>query len=542
MLRERSHSLLKDQRGATAATFGLALFALVAVGGMGFDYARLAGMDSELQNAADQAALAGASQLDGKNGACLRASAAASTLVTNLSLLANDGGGTAVTITAEPDCDAVGNIRFWRNAEKTQAATDDSNANFIEVFIGFRTANYAFTPLVAALSGTTTAAAVAGVGSAICRVPPVMMCNPDEPVGNTNANYDFDANSRVGVGIRLVGDGSYAPGNFGYLNTDFGNGANALLAALGWDIPPGDCARITGVDTKTGLNASVIDGLNTRFDIDANGNTCTTVDGVTGTCSPSVNVRKDLVRGNSCGITGNGWEENDANSANYATRRYRPVSAAPISQTPEIMGLPRDMCHAWSATGNCTGGANGRIGDGQWDINAYWRSHYGANYAGEINAATYGAQPQGYPTRYQVYRWEIDDLTRIGTPKAGQGGKFAYSKPVAGKCLATPTDPYGVVPGGNNVDRRRISAAVLNCQALSINGHETNLPVVKWVDLFLVEPSIDRTRCKGGSGGCNTKYTDKTDVYVELIGETGSGTAGQTAGQVVQRNVPYLLE
>jgi hypothetical protein len=52
MLRERSHSLLKDQRGATAATFGLALFALVAVGGMGFDYARLAGMDSELQNAA----------------------------------------------------------------------------------------------------------------------------------------------------------------------------------------------------------------------------------------------------------------------------------------------------------------------------------------------------------------------------------------------------------------------------------------------------------------------------------------------------------
>ena len=104
MAQEHDHSFLNDQRGATAATFGLALFALVAIGGTGFDYARLAGMDSELQNAADQAALAGASQLDGKNGACLRASAAATTLVSNLTLLANDGDGTAVTITPAADC------------------------------------------------------------------------------------------------------------------------------------------------------------------------------------------------------------------------------------------------------------------------------------------------------------------------------------------------------------------------------------------------------------------------------------------------------
>jgi hypothetical protein len=191
--------------------------------------------------------------------------------------------------------------------------------------------------------------------------------------------------------------------------------------------------------------------------------------------------------------------------------------------------------------GNCTGGADGRIGDGQWDINAYWRSHYGANYAGQVSATTYGAQPQGYPSRYQVYRWEMDDLSRISTPKAGQGGKSAYSKPVAGMCLATSTSPYGIVPGGTNVDRRRISAAVLNCHALGIAGHEEDQPVVKWVDLFLVEPSISRTKCKSGAG-CNTKYTEKTDIYVEVIGETSTGTAGNTAGQVVRRDVPYLIE
>src|SRR3546814_1467275 len=98
-------------------------------------------MDSELQNAADQAALAGASQLDGQNGACLRASAAATTLVANLTLLANDGDGTAVTLPPEPDCDAAGQIRFWQDREKTTAATDDGNAHFIEVEIAARTAD-----------------------------------------------------------------------------------------------------------------------------------------------------------------------------------------------------------------------------------------------------------------------------------------------------------------------------------------------------------------------------------------------------------------
>ncbi len=70
-------AILRNESGAIAPTFALSLFALVAVGGIGFDYARLAAMDSELQNAADQAALAAVGQLDGQPGACLRASGAA---------------------------------------------------------------------------------------------------------------------------------------------------------------------------------------------------------------------------------------------------------------------------------------------------------------------------------------------------------------------------------------------------------------------------------------------------------------------------------
>ena len=69
--------LIRNDDGAVAATYALALTALIMIAGVGFDYGRLAAMDSELQNGADQAALAGATQLNGASGACSRASAAA---------------------------------------------------------------------------------------------------------------------------------------------------------------------------------------------------------------------------------------------------------------------------------------------------------------------------------------------------------------------------------------------------------------------------------------------------------------------------------
>src|SRR5512139_623779 len=97
MSRRGVKAFWRNDSGATAALYALALPALVAIGGVGFDYARLAGMDSELQNAADQAALAGATQLDGQSGSRTRATGAACTLVINQTLLANDGDGIGVT-------------------------------------------------------------------------------------------------------------------------------------------------------------------------------------------------------------------------------------------------------------------------------------------------------------------------------------------------------------------------------------------------------------------------------------------------------------
>ncbi|MEY4269377.1 MAG: hypothetical protein RLZZ58_593, partial [Pseudomonadota bacterium] len=298
---------LNDESGATAAMFALSLSALVMVAGVGFDYARLAGMDSELQNAADQAALAAASQLDGRTGACSRASAAASGLVRNKSLLANDGVGPAVTILSEASCDATGSIRFYRDVAKTQPAATDAQANFVEIRVGARVANYTFTPIVAG-SGNINAAAFAGVGSSVCKVPPVMLCNPNE-----TADPSFTVANYVGDGVRLVGKGSgnnadpddpnsngggiYGPGLFGFLETANGNGASSLGQALGQLAPPGDCVPETGVQPSTGNMQSVRGEFNTRFDIYEGVNNACNQNG--SLCPPAANTRKDvLISGN----------------------------------------------------------------------------------------------------------------------------------------------------------------------------------------------------------------------------------------------------
>jgi Flp pilus assembly protein TadG len=522
MVKSAQASLATDESGAVAPIIALGLFALVGTAGIAFDYARLAAMDTELQSAADQAALAAVTQLDNQSGAINRATAAARSLVVNNTSFANDGvasrGITVPTLTfyatkvdAEMD---------------TNAVTTDAAAEFVRVTVGARRAFYALTPVVGAInSGDIAGTAIAGLASAICKVPPVMMCNPIEPDGNTNAMLDFDANSLRGAGVLLLAGNADAPGNFGFLDTGAGTGNSTpeLAADLGYNSPPGDCQPIEGVDLKTGARDVVLNALNTRFDMDINGaNTCP--DG--GTCSPSINVRKDLVRRNQCGINNQGWQESD--------RPYRPTSVAALppgaATTPDVMGHPRDICHSVSESGQCqltNGGYNQRIGDKSWDRDAYFRANYNVNYTTADWTALTGLSP--YATRYEVYQWEIDQLQLGNNYLAVRNlgaGKTAHGTPV---CRGS-----GITPGGTNVDRRRISMAVINCEALGLNGAESNVDVQKWVDVFLVEPAYVRKRG-------TTAITGGRDVYVEIIGETTPGRTGETAGQVIKRDVPYLV-
>ena len=504
-------ALIRNDDGAVAATYALALTGLILMAGVGFDYGRLAAMDSELQNGADQAALAGATQLNGAQFACQRASAAALGLVTNTTVVANDSS--TVSITSEPACDATGNIRFWQDKNRATAATSDANAHFIEVTVATRSVDYAFTPITGLIHGSSFAAAMAGLGSSICKVPPVFLCNPAEstdPLFNV-ANY-------IGKGIRLIantGGSNYTPGNFGYLESNAGNGAQAISETLGRSTIPGDCVSVDTVSTKPGQQVSVLDALNTRFDVYANGltQTCSANNGL---CPPSANSKKDLThKGNngSCAFTngnGAGWQ--------VATKPYLPTSATvPLTMTQigqtSPMGYPRDMCHAISLSGSCTGG---QIGTGTWDTNAYFKTN-NTNYASNFDVA--GAFGTATPTRYQVYRYEAANAaTRL------QNQPDVSNTAIPQPYCVTP----GVAVGGTVVDRRVLSVAIVNCQAQNVQGATSGVTPVKWIDIFLAEPSVNRAR------------TAQSDVYVEVIGPTTLG-GGSTAAQLIRRDVPYLV-
>ncbi|MBB3764692.1 pilus assembly protein TadG-related protein [Sphingomicrobium lutaoense] len=554
--------LFRNDDGAVAPTVAITLFALVAVGGVAFDYARIAGLDTELQNAADQAALAAATQLDQEAGTIARGTAAANALIDNLTFFGNDGAaaGTGVELSE---------VRFYASEADATAdhptdstlcptvgeVTDDASARFVCARTVARTANFALTPVVGASSGTASAKAVAGLGSSVCKVPPLMFCNPTE----TASDKTFDAGAFRGVGLRAVTQGSpggWAPGNYGYLNTDIPNGAPGLRQALGWENPPGRCSPQTGVDTKPGVTTTVTGALNTRFDIYDSSTDCP----AGGSCGASINSVKDVRRaanatgGNACRLHNNGWK------LPTAANIYRPLTTAPMTGNYQ-MGHPRDICHyiPSGTAGSCWADP---FGKGKWDRDAYFRSNYVRTVAtanGGVGTRWTSGTGDGSwqkntglaenATRYEVYDWEInkrdtmvDGVMVMASSPAGASGATLvdHDKPV---CSAAQGYSPGIIPAGSVGappdstvrDRRLLSVAVINCLEHNVSGAEVDLPVIEWVDVFLVEPSLNRFDAS------NNKYTDQGDLYVEIIGATELAGGG-TVGQVVRRDVPYLIE
>jgi len=505
--------LWRGKSGAVAPTVALSLFGLIAAGGLAFDYARMATMDTELQNAADQAALAAASQLTGEAGACARASGAAVNFLTNQTLFATKVNGSVnVSVTAETTCDAVGNIKFWQDKNKANAATTDANARFVELTVNGRQANFALTPIVAAMnSGTITATAMAGLGSAVCKVPPVMICNP-------NPGTAFNANGRVGQGVQVVAhqNGSnWSPGNFGYLNVgQTNNGAPDLQAAVAYQNPALTCATTSTADVDPGNLAQ--DAANTRFDIYnfSSGNGTTLGACYNGACPAAQNVTKDLVRpngatgNNACKIHNSGWQ--------LPTNQFSPRAKLSGDTTSTLidadglidaMGLPRDSCHYTSYNSACTGG---RIGDGNWARGQYFAKYHSTG--GPSNPTTI--------TRYQTYLWEIANNNMPQGVQAGSGNLRQQGAPV---CSTGTLDPTR--------DRRILTVAIVdNCASLSGGSNTTPAQISEWVDMFLVEPSVNR-----GNGA------SQDDLYLEIVREATAAGNG-TNGQIIRRDVPYLVE
>jgi len=502
---------LADSTAAVAALYALALFVLVGMAGVAWDWTRMTAMDSELQNAADQAALAAATQLDGQPDAIERATNAANALVNNITRMSDDGSGAALTVET---------ITFYDGYDRANdtfgSETDvDTEAGAVRVRIAPREAMYTLTPVVGIFSsGDISAEAAAALGSAICNTPPVMICNPFEGTAEENWNGD----DYEGRGLKLITGSPGAPGNFGFLRAGFGNGAQDLARSLGYDTPPGECVPGQGVETEPGLNQSVFAAFQTRFDISENGaSTCPSG----GECSAAPIVRKDLMKGNgngNCGTNGNNaWQQPPEGE------RYAPQNPTTLLNDTEIgeiaaMGLPRDVMHICT---NCSG--SGIVGDGVWDYKAYFGVNYGlfgSALDNFLNANSLVRPGKSRPVRYDIYKWEVAN-PNAGAQTLQSGNKTAYAK--GGQCR-----PVG------NAQRRLITAAVINCQAEGITGHEIGVPVQQWLELFLVEPPFNRKDNKGNS------ITSNSEIYVEVVRAVDLGDDGDSA-TVVRRDIPYLI-
>lgn len=530
-------ALIRNETGAVAVSYALALTGLVAAAGVSFDFARMATMSSELHNAADQAALAAATQLDGSANAITNATTAASGLVSNKTVMANDGLGTGVGISNLTFYATYADAEAWTNP-----TTDPTQARFVRVNVTSRKAFYAYTPVVSLFSSDNIgAAATAGLSSSICRVPPVFMCNPSE-----TSDPGFTVSNYIGKGLALIGNtgSTYGAGNFGWLQSTAGPGASQLRQEIGQLIPAIDCQPANAVTTEPGQDTSVLDAVNTHLDIYASDMNSACGSG-TASCPSSANSRKDLIKnGNKCDIQNKGWAQS---SHPYPASGLPSGSSTALTNaqaaTMSPMGYPPDICHARNDGSGCTSISGvGFIGDGNWDRNAYFTSN-STNYPTYPASGTAAAQSTwinstygtSTPSRYQVYQNDAANAaSRLQTQQDGTTGNYADSGPVCDGSGGIPVGG-GTVGGEAVADRRVLTVAVIDCSAQGVTGKTPNVAVTKWVDVFLVQPTgISRTNGDGTSSNSKT-------VYVEVIRETPNAGGPAVSSQVVRISKPFLV-
>lgn len=243
----------KRERGSILATSAIGMLSILLAVGLGVDISRFYLAKTELQNAADAAALAAVSSLNGSalgiTNAVARATATMNYYDFNKTGVSVDSTKVLFAVNLEgPYMQAgavggqVGNIRF------VQVTTPDSpiGISFAASVLG-STKN---------LSATATAGMSVPLND-ICNFLPVSVIDYGTPISAGNT-YTFRADP---------GSGSVSPGNYQILAVA-GQGGKDVRIGLGAGVDkcakPGDVYQ---VDTKPGVTAGAVrQGINTRFD------------------------------------------------------------------------------------------------------------------------------------------------------------------------------------------------------------------------------------------------------------------------------------
>jgi Flp pilus assembly protein TadG len=337
-----------DQNGGVLLYFTIMIPVIIGMIGLALEGGQYFHLNSELQQLADAAALAGAAELDGTSDAITRATSKAETL------LSNDPHWSNV---AQAGLQIVDPPVFYSSLDPDVTTTDGTQAVYIQVTTIVRQVAPAFLSVIGfGSTAGTHARAVAGTNYVACNVQPLMLCNPKEPSAFTATAGDL-------FGFTATGStGGFSPGDFGLLDpggqTHSGAGQiENLLAAKS----PNFC-YVDRVSPAQGQKTiDVASGINVRFDIPPQGNP----KGMDLTPAPNV------IKGQSATVS--------KNSCTFAdTSPY-----APMPGNTGMTQVGSTYVGGSMDTSNNPGGAG-----------TYWTNHHGA-----------GSWPTGM-TRYGMYQAE----------------------------------------------------------------------------------------------------------------------------------------
>jgi hypothetical protein len=507
----------RDEEGAVLIYVSIALTVFMGFAALVIDGGRLFTLDTEMQSASDALALAGAAELDGSGDAITRATTAMDNLVQNYETFGDSDtaitGYTARFLTALPADDSE-DINY-----EDLETTDGIEARFVEVRLlheegdeeeegedNTRSISVMFATAIG--SGNTAragATSVAGFTSAVCKFTPLFMCNPypdKETLLNNLDNWNDPDNADRRRLINLKkwsGNGQLSPGNFGFLDTPGSNGAAALKDALAVDEPLA-CFSQNGVDLHQGNVASVRQAVNARFDL-YEGSFSGRKNDVA--YRPAVDVVKGYVQSaNACG----------KNNNHLDTTNAQPL---PLDET-------------WTQLSTTSGA---RWGGGDWDCAGYWAWNHGPDHTTSGDpAAPSGCSTAANTTmsRYDMYRYEVENsaipnLSSL-SPK-GENGNPQCNK----STLSDPSfDP-------DDIDRRIMYAAVLDCSALPNGNSQTEMPALAFIRMFITRPmSSNSQSCNGNGNDDPTCEEDAGDLFIEVVDKVEPGTADAVIHDIVQ--------
>lgn len=488
---------MKKDKGNFLIFTALMATALAGVGALSLDLGRLFVLRSEMQNAADAAALAAAAELTGKPGSRANAEAAARNLLQHDSRFADIRPLLGSTLQIDFYC-AIGSradpadIQVFCSEDDVdgrRAAADDIQASYTRVRLepaansDAYSMSLLFLPVLSGFMDNvqsrafSSARATAGQHFFACNYPPIVMCNPYDPL--PFADHMVEGRQVVYMNAG-GGSDAWAPGNFGWLQPPgAGNGTPDVTAHMA-DPGATGCTRPM-LDTRTGnFGNAVGNAINTRFGLYSN-----------------------------------------PHFGNQAARNAYKAA-------PNVISYPRDSAF------NSVPGRN-NFGNGNWDREGYFSAYHDHQPAG---------RPVGWETmtRWDTYLWELwgnnyttaDKDAYPSSPHqlpsqlpqfnpnapAGQqpdnSTRLYHGYPPADTLNTAHTSP----PTLSNANRRSMLVAVVNCSTRAINGNSvfTMARPEGFARLFLTELMAD------------SLYYE----YVEWAGDASTGTDFFTETQLFE--------